>query len=73
MTAQTQALAQQPPVAESACMGFAARSLRRLNRSMTRIVDRMFVLDLSPEEIEAMVGERPSAPVVARHAPSTEQ
>ena len=59
MTAQTQALAQQPPVAAGGWARFAARSLQRLNKSLNRIVDRMFSLDLRPEEIGAMIGERP--------------
>ena len=58
MTAQTQALAQRPPVADGAWVTFAARSLLPLNRVLNRIVDRMFSLDLNPEEICAMVGEQ---------------
>jgi hypothetical protein len=53
MTAQTQALAQQPQVVETAdaCVGIAARSLSRLSRMLNRIVDRMFSFDLRPEEL----------------------
>jgi hypothetical protein len=58
MTAQTQALAQRPPVAEGARLRFAARSLPPLHRVLNRIVDRMFSLDLDPEEISAMLGEQ---------------
>ena len=56
MTVDTQALVPHAPaaVAEGMWVRFAARNLSRMHRSLNAVVDRLFALDLRPEEIDAM-------------------